>query len=193
MKVDIGLWGWMDPPCSKCACVFLGVCDGWTDRQRGGKKADFCLCYKGGRPFFSDSSSQVQDVLSGIVRKHIWQGQVAMLLWRASTPSQVPQLHILSKHWRDLQRPVSFATPAGTVCRKCLEMIRLCCIYFEALSWWILWTISLAFGWFYSVIFVWSLSVKYEAGPCHQTLVEVTQEMCSTVIPKEKSLVTCPQ
>lgn len=60
--------------------MFLRVCDRRTDSQRG-EKADFCLYYKGGRPFFfSDGSSQVQDVLSGIVREHIWQGQVAMLL-----------------------------------------------------------------------------------------------------------------
>ncbi len=62
-----------------CLCVCLHVRERDRQREKKAEKRSFAYVARGGYPF-SDGSSQVQDVLSQIVRKHIWQGLVATLL-----------------------------------------------------------------------------------------------------------------
>ena len=69
----IGLGGPTGLRVCVCVCVCLHVRDRQTERGK------FYRCCRGRRTF-SDGSSQVQDVLSQIVREHIWQGLAAMLL-----------------------------------------------------------------------------------------------------------------
>ncbi len=106
-----------------CLCVCLHVRERDRQREKKAEKRSFAYVARGGYPF-SDGSSQVQDVLSQIVRKHIWQGLVATLLWKAWLPL-LPSA--TAAHWASgvcfkrgwyLQRPVNSVTPAGTVCRE---------------------------------------------------------------------------
>lgn len=123
----------MDPPGSECVCVFVCVCACmWeTDRQRERKKnreKELCLCCKGGCPF-SHGSSQVQDVLSQIVWKHIWQSLITtlllegqpLLLLSATTLLWVSAVCI--KHGWYLQRSANIVTQTSTICQNSLETI----------------------------------------------------------------------